>query len=146
MKLVALALMLSLLLLAVAPAARHPADAQPLPIACPNYVPFSTTASLQLVAASTNSNRWIGVCAWVVVAGAAEIFSLVEGKATACASQTEAVIGSEITANGLSLAANANLSLIYGAPFVRTTFDDNNLCIAKNGSNRIAGYLAWVRM
>ena len=146
MKLVALALMLSLVLLAVAPASRTPVSAQPLPIACPNYVPFSTTASLQLVAASANSNRWIGVCAWVVVAGAAEIFSLVEGKGTACATQPEAVIGSSTTANGLSLAANGVLSLIYGAPFVRTTYDDNNLCIAKNGSNRISGYLAWVRM
>ena len=143
MKTLVLAIVVSLCLLALAPSP-PPASAQVLAMACPNYVAFSITAAVQLVAFDVSQTKRIAVCSFVVVAGAAEIFSLVEGIGTACGTETVAVIGSATAASGLSLAANGVLSLIASAPFVQTRYDNYNLCVAKNGSNRIAGAVSYV--
>ena len=146
MKILVPAVLVSLLLVLLAPPAPTPADGQPQAIACPNTVAISTTANVQLVAKGADNNKWIRICAFVVVATAAEIVSLIEGKGTACATEPEPVIGSITAANGMSLAANAVLPMIATSPFAKTAYDDNNLCLAKDVADRVSGFLSYVVM
>lgn len=142
MKIIGAALLLSLLLIVLAPPAPTPANGQPLTVSCPRTVTISATADTQLVA--TSLNKFIAICAFVLVAAAAEVVSLIEGIGTTCANEQEALIGSLTAANGMSLAINGTLSIVSPTPFIRSRYDDKNLCLTKDGADRVTGFLSYV--
>lgn len=106
-------------------------------------IAISQTTSTKLV--SGLPGRVIAVCYVRVVAGAAEIPSLLEGTGSACGTGTAAVSGSTTAANGESLAANGGFSGGMGLGTVAVTkTPGNDLCLGQSGSNRLAGVITYV--
>lgn len=106
--------------------------------------PFSLTARGIIVAAAASKKNYI--CAIAVVAGAAEIFNVVEGTGTTCQTSTAAIAGSTTAANGLSFAANGGFSAIGSNSTVLAGKTANvDTCIMPSGSNRLAGFVTYVQ-
>jgi hypothetical protein len=106
-------------------------------------VAISQTATTRLVAGQ--DGKKIAACYLRLVAGAAEIPSLWEGTGAACGTSTLAVSGSATTANGESYAANGGVSAGTGSAMIATTSTaGNDLCLAQNGANRLAGNMTYV--
>lgn len=106
--------------------------------------PFSLTARGVVIAAVSAKKNF--VCSIVVVAGAAEVFNLVEGTGTTCQTSTAAVAGSTTAANGLSFAANGGFSAIGGRGTVIAGIGTNvDTCIMPSGSNRLSGFITYVQ-
>lgn len=106
--------------------------------------PFSLTARGVIVAAAASKKNYI--CSISVVAGAAEIFNVVEGTGTTCQTGTAAIVGSTTAANGMSFAANGGAALIGGDAAVLSGKTANvDTCILPSGSNRLAGFVTYVQ-
>ena len=105
---------------------------------------FSQTAIANIITADAAKKNYI--CAFTVVAGSAEVVSIVEDDTTACASPTAALMGSTTAANGLSFAANGGMTLGNGESSVLVGSATNRyLCVAQSGSNRVSGFVTWVQ-
>lgn len=104
---------------------------------------ISQTAAATIV--TTPPGMRVYVCSELVVAGAAEIPSWIEGTGSACGTGTLAVSGSTTTANGISLAANGGFTRGNGQGTIFSTqLPGDNLCLTQNGSNRLAGSISYV--
>jgi hypothetical protein len=107
-------------------------------------VAISQTASTKVISAAASKKNYI--CSLVIVAGAAEIVSVVEGTGSTCATGTAALAGSTTTANGMSFAANGGLSAIGGNHTAIAGSGSNvDTCLFQNGSNRVSGWLTYVQ-
>lgn len=107
--------------------------------------PFSQTAGAVLIAGVSAKKTYI--CSMKLIAGAAEIYNIVEGTGSVCATGIAALAGSTTAANGLSLAANGGITYGNGAAAVinsATAADD--VCLTQSGSSRLSGSLTFVQI
>lgn len=106
--------------------------------------PFSLTARGVIIAAAASKKNYI--CGIVVVAGAAEIFNLVEGTGTTCQTSTAAIVGSTTAANGLSFAINGGMSVNAGnSTVIAGTGTNVDTCIMPSSTGRLAGFVTYVQ-
>lgn len=105
---------------------------------------FSQTSIGNIISADANKTNY--VCAFVVVASAAEVVSIVEDDTSGCGSLTAALAGSTTAANGMSLAANGGISWGNGdSAILKGSAANRYLCVAQDGSDRISGSITWVQ-
>lgn len=106
--------------------------------------PFSLTARGVIIAAAASKKNYI--CSISVVAGAAEIFNIVEGTGTTCQTSTAAIVGSTTAANGLSFAANGGMAAVGGgATVIAGTGTNVDTCIMPSSTNRLSGFVTYVQ-
>lgn len=106
--------------------------------------PFSLTARGVIISAAASKKNYI--CSIAVVAGAAEIFNIVEGTGTTCQTGTAAVVGSTTAANGLSFAANGGFTATGGNASAIAGIGTNvDTCIMPSSTNRLSGYVTYVQ-
>lgn len=126
----------------------HPRPAKAAPstfavIACDQTVPVSIAANTQIITAG-NANMFIYICSYNVNAVAADVFSIVEGTGTTCATNTKAVVGATTAAAGLSLAATGSINYGGGTGFVaRTVVAGDNVCILVTTAGPLSGVVGW---
>src|SRR6267142_238102 len=130
---VAMALILAVFVCYEADTYIHPrpskAASQFANILCDNYTPVSAAANTQIVTAG-NANMFVYVCSYNFNAGAADIFSMVEGTGSTCGTGTKAMVGNSTAVGGLSLATNGTINFGGGNGAVtRTTVAGNNVCL-----------------
>lgn len=105
---------------------------------------ISQTTSTKLVSAA--ASKYTVICAMTVVAGAAEIFNVVEGTGSVCATNIAALAGSTTAANGMSFAANGGVANVAGNGVVIKANNQNyDLCLTQSGSNRLAGFITYAQ-
>ncbi len=101
------------------------------------------TSSVQLIALS--GSTVIYVCSLSLVAAGATTVAITTGTASACASNTTAVIGSTTVANSMSLSANGGLTLGSGVGTIAKGVAAYELCMVLGTNVYVAGNLTYVQ-
>lgn len=114
--------------------------ANPCSAQIPTTVAISATADTVLVSATASVKVYI--CSISLVASAAEIVSIWEGTGSTCGTSSAALVGSTTEANGMSFAANGGIAI--SAPISGITANVD-VCLRLSGSNRVSGYLTYVK-
>jgi hypothetical protein len=105
---------------------------------------ISVTADTELITGVSSTK--IYVCHLHVMAEAAERVSFVEGTGSVCATGTAGITGAASAANGQSIAANGGFQMTAGGRSIAETAGTNvNLCILKDGADRITGIMSYVQ-
>lgn len=106
--------------------------------------PISITADTVIVSALASNKTYI--CAFSVVAAAAEIISITQGDTSTCGTNEVALLGSTTDANGMSLAANGGVVIGNGmSTVIAGTVTNDDICLNVSGSNRVSGFVTWVQ-
>lgn len=106
---------------------------------------FSQADDAVLISGTAAKKTYI--CSMKIIAGAAEIYSILSGTGSVCGTGTTVLAGSSTQANGLSLAANGGD--VYGTggfSVLVTGANADDLCLTQSGTNRLAGTLTYVKL
>lgn len=109
-----------------------------------NFTGTQTTGT-QIIAGTSSKKTYI--CSFSIRAAAAEIWNVIAGTGSVCATGSSAVAGSTTAANGFSEAANGGQTLGNGLGTVMaaTAANADNICITQNGSSRLTYQLTYVQ-
>lgn len=104
------------------------------------------TTGTQIIAGTSAKKTYI--CSFSIRAAAAEVWNVIAGTGSVCATGSSAVAGSTTAANGFSEAANGGQTLGNGLGTVMaaTAANADNICITQNGSSRLTYQLTYVQL
>jgi hypothetical protein len=108
-------------------------------LVCHTYVGFSQ--STDGIIAHGAAGQKIFICAIIAGGSASSNFSLVEGTGTTCGTNTRAMLGSTVAANGIPI-GSTTLSATATFPFISTDVAGNAVCIFVSGG-RVAGGMSY---
>lgn len=112
-------------------------------IVCDNFTPVSIAVDTQVITAG-NANMFIYICSYNFNAVAADVFSIVEGTGTVCATGLKAMVGATTAAAGLSLATAGSINYGGGTGAVtKTSVAGNNVCILRTTAGPLSGVVGW---
>lgn len=104
------------------------------------------TTGTQIITGTAAKKTYI--CSFSIRAAAAEVWNVIAGTGSVCATGSSAVAGSTTAANGFSEAANGGQTLGNGTGTVMaaTAANADNICITQNGSSRLTYQLTYVQL
>ena len=114
-------------------------------VACENFAPINTTASLQLLSSGGLAQNFY-ICSFQIVVSIADNVALVEGTGATCGTSTAGVFGGATAATGWNLPANGQVSIGSGLGMIgKTTVAGNNLCLLVSSAAQISGGFTWTQ-
>jgi hypothetical protein len=110
-------------------------------LACENFQPINTAASLQEISGTAGKQVYICSIQFVV---SADNVALVEGTGATCGTGTAGIFGGATAATGWNLAANGQVSLGSGLGMVgRTAVAGDNVCLLVSSAAQVSGGFTW---
>ncbi len=126
--------------------ATNPVVFDPCQVVAKTSITGTQTTGTQIITGSASKKTYI--CSFMIRAAAAEVWNIIAGTGSVCATGSSAVIGSTTAANGISEAANGGQTYGNGMAtvFAATAVNADNLCLTQSGTSRLTWQLTYVQL